>query len=76
MNDIEKLIKSLDPSVIKKLKSFSSTEEGKSLVSRFSSLSKDELVKKVTSMSEEEKESILSKLPINPSSAPPKDSRP
>lgn len=65
MNDIEKFIKNLDPSVIGKLKSFSGTPEGKKIVSRFSSLNKDELIKTVSSMSEEEKNSLLSKIPVN-----------
>ncbi len=69
MNDIEKFIKNLDPSVIGKLKSFSRTPEGKKIVSRFSSLNKDELIKTVSSMSEEEKNSLLSQIPVNPTAS-------
>lgn len=69
MNEIEKLIKSLDPSVIGKLKSFANTGEGKKIISRFSSMNKDELIKKVGSMTEEEKNAILSKMPVDPETA-------
>lgn len=69
MNDIEKFIKNLDPAVIGKLKSFSGTPEGKKIVSQFSSLNKDELIKRISSMSEEEKNSLLSKIPVRPGAA-------
>lgn len=69
MNEIEKLIKSLDPSVIGKLKSFANTGEGKKIISRFSSMNKDELIKKVGLMTEEEKNAILSKMPVDPETA-------
>ena len=59
MNEIEKIMKSLDPSVISKLKSFANTGEGKKIINQFSSLNKDELIKKV----------ILSKMPVDPGTA-------
>ena len=69
MNEIEKIMKSLDPSVISKLKSFANTGEGKKIIDQFSSLNKDELIKKVGSMTDEEKKAILSKMPVDPGTA-------
>lgn len=69
MNEIEKIMKSLDPSVINKLKSFANTGEGQKIISRFSSLNKDELIKKVGSMTDDEKNAILSKMPVDPETA-------
>ena len=69
MNEIEKIMKSLDPSVINKLKSFANTGEGKKIINQFSSLNKDELIKKVGSMTDDEKNAILSKMPVDPETA-------
>lgn len=69
MNDIEKILKSLDPSVIGRIKKFAETNEGKKIISQFSSLDKEQLVKKVSTMSNEEKDAVLSKLPLDPHTA-------
>ncbi len=67
MNEIEKLLKNLNPSVISKIQSFAGSDEGKKLISKFGNINKDELIKKVSSMSDEEKRNLIAKLENNPS---------
>lgn len=69
MNDLEKILKNLDPSVIGKIKKFAETGEGKKIVSQFSSLNRENLIKKVSTMSDDEKNELLSKIPLDKKTA-------
>lgn len=67
MNEFENFLKSLDPDVIKKVTSFAASAEGEKLISRLSGGNKEELFKKVSSMSDKEKNALIDKIKGNPS---------
>ena len=67
MNDFENFLKSLDPDVVKKITSFASSPKGEKLISQLSGGNKEELFKKVSSMSDKEKNALIDKIKDNPS---------
>lgn len=62
MNPLEQFIKNLDPSVKKKLEGFASSAQGQNLLSQLGSVNKNDLAKKLSSMSKEERDAIAAKL--------------
>lgn len=66
MNDLDALLKKLDPDVVKKLSGIAESDAGKKLASRFSSLGKDDLIRQVSAMSREEKDALVSSVIKDP----------
>ncbi len=66
MNEFENFLKSLDPEVVKKVTSFASSKKGEQLISKLSGGNKEELIKKVSSMSDKEKDALINKIKGNP----------
>lgn len=66
MNDLDALLKKLDPDVVKKLSGIAGSDAGKKLASRFSSLGKDDLIRQVSAMSREEKDALVSSVIKDP----------
>lgn len=67
MNELEKLLKSLDPDIVKKVTSFASSPQGEKLISQLSAGNKEELLKKVSSLSDKDKAALINKIKENPS---------
>lgn len=67
MNELEKLLKSLDPDIVKKVTSFASSPQGEKLISQLSGGNKEELLKKVSSLSDKDKADLINKVKENPS---------
>ncbi len=66
MNDLQNFLKSLDPEIVKKVTSFASSPKGEELIKKLSGGNKEELLKKVSSMSEAEKSALINKVKTNP----------
>lgn len=66
MTELEKFMQSLNPETLKKLKNFTQSDEGSKLIKSLSGESKENLVKKISQMSESDKNALLKKAMQNP----------
>ncbi len=67
MTELEKLMQSLDPSLKNKIENFSKSEKGDELIKKLSKENKNDLLKKVSALSDKEKNDIIAKALKNPS---------
>lgn len=66
MNEFESLIKNINPDVIKKIQSFAKSSEGQKMIEKFRGMDKNEILNKVSAMSDEDKKKLADSLNKNP----------